>query len=273
MYAWHEGTVRFLAGMAPGDELHLGDKKDKTARVSPSGDLAWLNSLPVGPTGHDHGNCGDTVTGNCAELYTYDPDTEALQCASCNPSGAVTNASAETTIASGTGGAGDTMHLHRVLAEDGSRVFFTSGDALLPEDVNGVADAYVFDTRTARLSLLSSGSDASPSEVLENSADGSDVLFLTRERLSGWDVDSNFDLYDARIDGGLPEPPTPPPSCQGDACQPAPIQLNDPTPSSSSYRGAANQARKKAHKQKHHKKRTRKQHHKRAIKQGRTARR
>src|SRR5215813_1705523 len=59
--------------------------------------------------------------------------------------------------------------------------------------------------------------------------------------LSGWDVDGGYDIYDARIDGGIKEPVPPPPSCQGDACQPTPRSLNDPTPSSSSFTGAGNQ--------------------------------
>ena len=52
----------------------------------------------------------------------------------------------------------------------------------------------------------------------------------------------------------MPEPVPAPASCQGDACQPLPAQLNDPTPSSSSFAGAGNpkKAKKKAKRRRHH---------------------
>ena len=68
--------------------------------------------------------------------------------------------------------------------------------------------------------LLSSGRDASDSWFLDASASGDDAFFVTRERLVGWDTDSAYDLYDARVGGGLPRAAAPPaPSCDGDACR------------------------------------------------------
>jgi hypothetical protein len=58
---------------------------------------------------------------------------------------------------------------------------------------------------------------------------------------TGWDTDTSVDLYDAKVGGGLPEPVAAPPTCQGDACQPAPTQLNDPTPASVGFEGAGNE--------------------------------
>jgi hypothetical protein len=47
------------------------------------------------------------------------------------------------------------------------------------------------------------------------------VFFTTRERLVGIDTDDQIDLYDARVDGGIPaqNPPAPAPPCEGEACQ------------------------------------------------------
>jgi hypothetical protein len=39
------------------------------------------------------------------------------------------------------------------------------------------------------------------------------------------------------VNGGLPEPPPTGSACEGDACQPPPIVANDPTPSSSGFKG------------------------------------
>jgi hypothetical protein len=37
------------------------------------------------------------------------------------------------------------------------------------------------------------------------SASGSDVFFLTRDQLVPRDGNQNYDIYDARVDGGVPE--------------------------------------------------------------------
>jgi hypothetical protein len=113
----------------------------------------------------------------------------------------------------------NTSHQSRLISDDGRHVYFSSREALVPEDVNGRADAYEYDTVTGRPSLLSTGTSPSPSYYLDAGANGRDAFFITRERLVGWDVDQGYDLYDARIGGGFPEPVAPPPGCVGDACQ------------------------------------------------------
>ena len=73
---------------------------------------------------------------------------------------------------------------------------------------------------------------------MDASPDGSDVFFVTRERLLGWDNDASYDLYDARVGGGFPEPAPEPDPCQGDSCRrspplpqaPAPVASRPPAP-------------------------------------------
>ena len=110
-------------------------------------------------------------------------------------------------------------HLTQALTDDGRRVFFTTGEPLLPEDTNSKNDVYQYDVPTGALHLVTSGQDPSDSYFLEASSDGSDVFFVTRERLVGWDDDTSYDLYDARVGGGFPEPAAPAPRCSGSACQ------------------------------------------------------
>jgi hypothetical protein len=86
-------------------------------------------------------------------------------------------------------------------------------------DANGQVDAYEYDVQSGIARLLSSGRDTAGSYFLDASANGDDAYFVTREQLVGWDVDRAYDLYDARVGGGFPDPPLSPPACTGDACR------------------------------------------------------
>jgi hypothetical protein len=86
------------------------------------------------------------------------------------------------------------------------------------------------------LSLISSGESPVDSEFADASADGRDVFFRTAAGLLPQGP-GLIDLYDARELGGLPAPGAIEPPCEGEACQSPPAPPNDPTPSSSSFRG------------------------------------
>lgn len=164
------------------------------------------------------------------EIYRYDPTAEAgerLACVSCDPSGAPPSADAlledirpeKTTFV-------NSKSMIANLTDNGKEVFFQSFDRLLPEDVNEVEDVYEWKAKGAGgcsrpggcLALISSGQGEVPSFLYAMSASGSDVFFATREKLVGADEADSPSIYDAREEGGIPEPPVPVP-CQGDACQ------------------------------------------------------
>jgi hypothetical protein len=96
----------------------------------------------------------------------------------------------------------------------------------LPEDANSVQDVYEWQAQGAGgcpraagcLALISSGQADRDNFLFSMSADGHDVFFITLEKLSGTDVSGSPSIYDARVEGGIPNPPAPAP-CQGDACQ------------------------------------------------------
>jgi hypothetical protein len=122
----------------------------------------------------------------------------------------------------------DSNHLNRAIADDGTRVFFATAQALVASDTNGTSDVYEWEQNGAGgcqnprgcLSLLSSGKDSSPSYFLDASRSGNDAFFLTREQLVGWDRDDAYDVYDARVGGGFANPPVAPPACGSSAaCQ------------------------------------------------------
>jgi hypothetical protein len=229
IYMWHDGTIAFIGKMLvdeTGELMTTGASFTlfyPQTRATPDGRFLVLSSHDgTGfATGHDHGVCPTSFGVGCRELYVYDAQTQTLECASCNPSGAPATASAATGLAASSG-ASTTWHLNRAITTDGKRVFFTSAEPLVIEDVNGKQDVYEYDTSENSVHLISSGTDASNSYFLDASSTGNDVFFITRERLIGWDIDTSYDLYDARVAGGFSEPKPSPPDCSGSACQVTP---------------------------------------------------
>ncbi|HEX5713668.1 MAG TPA: hypothetical protein VFX85_10175, partial [Solirubrobacterales bacterium] len=130
----------------------------------------------------------------------------------------------------------------RNLSDDGSTIAFTSRAPLLPADINGGKDVYEW--RNGRLSLVTDGSkEFSSLNLIGMSANATDVYFMAGgPRLTGFEVDRNVQLYDARVGGGF-TPPAPPAECVEDACQ-GPLE---PSPSlqgsgSASFAGPGNQS-------------------------------
>jgi hypothetical protein len=120
------------------------------------------------------------------------------------------------------GGKASSPFKERYLSGDGRYAFFTSVQPLVPQDTNGLPDAYEYDANTGQVHLISSGTGEDGSWFEDASETGSDVFFLTAQRLTGWDTDTLTDLYDARVNGGFPEPSPAPAACDGDACQGVP---------------------------------------------------
>jgi hypothetical protein len=109
---------------------------------------------------------------------------------------------------------------------DDGHVFLTNEAAMVPEDVNGVADAYLW--RDGKAHLLSSGIDPGASMFVGATPDAREAYFLTNESLVGHDVDHGVaDLYVARVDGGFPEPVTAP-GCVERCRQPSPAPAAPP---------------------------------------------
>lgn len=108
------------------------------------------------------------------------------------------------------------------VSADGSRVFFSTRDALTSQALNGVNNVYEY--HNGQVALISDGHDAAftegfpATELVGTDESGRDVFFMTADRLVPQDADDQVDLYDARIEGGLPAPAEAAP-CVGDSCQ------------------------------------------------------
>jgi hypothetical protein len=155
---------------------------------------------------------------------------------------------------------GFALHQPRYL-NDAGRLFFNSADALVPGDGNKSEDVYEYEpsgigdcsTATSAFSpasdgcarLISSGTGKEESAFLDAGESGDDVFFLTGQRLlPSQDLDASLDVYDAHLCSGaspcMAEASTPPPACEGDACQSPGAPPEDQTPGSLSYQGPGN---------------------------------
>jgi hypothetical protein len=142
------------------------------------------------------------------------------------------------------------MFQSRVLPEGGSRVFFNTADALVPQDVNHAQDVYEYENGHAY--LISDGTSVgglsfsqTGAAFVDASANGDDVFFITRASLVSQDTDDLVDLYDARAPHVPGEAVGFPTSasvlCEGEDCRPAgPSAPVFVLPSSTSFTGIGN---------------------------------
>ncbi len=224
----------------------------KTARLSPDGRTLIFRSQR---------QLGAYENAGVPQFYRYDADEESVTCVSCNPSGEAPGAPPSLggaiafLISAGTPAA----TLTRNLSAGGERVFFESTERLVAEDTNGLAgcpvvgsanqsfracnDLYMWEASGAGsceseaqnggcLYLLSTGKSPEPSFFADAGASGADAFLLTSSRLVPQDRDELYDVYDARVQGGLTAQNQPPSLiCTSvDACH----ELPKPPPSTES---------------------------------------
>jgi hypothetical protein len=181
-------------------------------------------------------------TGGVDQVYRYDLGANEVTCVSCPPAGVTPTGPAYMThdVASPSG-PGDEWNLNfnRAITEDGSRIYFDSPDALVPQDVNGHRDAYEWENGS--LYLLSTGSSRSDSFIGDNTSSGGDAVFSTAQGLNPNDVDEGYDVYDARIPRPGDNPPPEALPCQGDVCQgPPSVPSLLGIPASAAFNGLGN---------------------------------
>jgi hypothetical protein len=267
LYVWHEttagaGTVTFIATLAApsveeqedieeGDDGrafdYRSDVADWTSRptesqayVTPDGKhLAFMSVAPL--TNYDNQQAG-VEEGHVVyahEVFEYSAESGQLVCASCDANGARPLGSAFIG-ASLSERVSTPFHQPRTLSDDGSRLFFSSPDPLVPGLPGG--SVKVFEYEDGGVQPISGNEGGGSGAFLDASASGGDVFLATREPLVPGDGDELVDVYDARVDGGLPLVPVLTP-CQGAACQePFAQPPAFTTPVSAAFAGAGNLA-------------------------------
>lgn len=265
VYLWHTGAVQFIGINNEGaTDLTIGALERANnvkvggtdIRVTPSGSLLYATNTPQTSYDTRSGNCeGQRLKGRCVEIYLFNPAVGHVVCVSCNPTGAPPAGSASFKETSGALTTFHNQHISRAVIDNGSRVFFDSPDALVPQDSNGHIDAYEFEAETGKISLISTGQCACDSYFDEASPDGHDVFFTTPQQLVRIDSDRNVDIYDARVDGGIAsQNALAPVECEGESCQSPAVPPIDPSPSSSTYSGPRNLATHHRKRRRHHRK-------------------
>jgi hypothetical protein len=265
LYVSHGNQVKFIATMDPADYGAWGSYQKAqdgqpglTARVAASGDLVIQSIASL--TGYD--NVDPSTATPTSQVFRYATASGVLSCLSCRANG--TSPSGNSTITPPF----YESSIQRNITADGSRVFFSSTDAIVPGDINGKSDAYEWADGSTK--LISDGTSGVNSFFQDASPSGDDVFIATAAPLVGQDTDSHVDLYDARAGGGFAKPPAAPVSCEGEACRgagsaapgaEAPVTPNfigpgDPIPSkdSSKKRAKALKACKAKHSKKQRKK-------------------
>jgi len=269
--------------------VFIGDRNvRKTSWLSSDGETLLFRSQT---------RLGEYDNHETAELYRYQAG-EGIHCVTCNPSGAAPSGppSLGTINPSALVPPKSTAVSSRNFAAGGSRIFFESTDALVPADTNGEGacssvgsstqafprclDVYEWEAAgTGSCSeggeafsplnggciyLLSTGKSDWASIFLDASESGNDAFFYTREGLVGQDKDELLDVYDARVDGGIPSQNTAPAQdCESsEACHgPVPAPPVGDSAGSGSFVGPPNPKPKPKPRHKRRKHKGKKHHH------------
>jgi hypothetical protein len=233
------GATQFIGTLAPGDQPVWATKdRYRPVETTPNGEfLVFASSADLTP--------GDTSTAQ--QVFEYDAQSERLERVSIGQDGYEDNGNVTEPADAASIGTAETLPVFfsgvestqhaaaRALANDGSRVFFESAAALTPQAIAGLPNnVYEWEregTGSCAVSngegcvyLISDGHDASSGEdgpnvrLVATDASGADAFFTTADQLVKSDTDSEVDIYDARVEGGFAETPSPS-ECAGSACQ------------------------------------------------------
>lgn len=233
----------FVATLSRGDEVDWSATDVRPVQATPNGRFVVFQGV-ADLTRDEEGR------SDAGQIFEYDAEAEAVVRISRGENGYNEDGNTDTYPATipvqldRTTPEGRFKHL--AVSEDGSRVFFSSSDALTPHALNGVCirtegEACVsyanniYEYHAGQISLISDGQDlTSVSEIpavelIETDESGRDVFFTTADSLVPQDGDTQVDIYDARESGGfalMGEPA----SCSGGGCRGATISpLSLPT--------------------------------------------
>jgi hypothetical protein len=195
LYVYRNGKPQFVASFNEGQPV-------ERINVSPDGShMAMITKTQL--TAYD--NAG------FSEMYLYDPDPAArtIKCVSCLPSGEKPTDNVEGAVNGW------------FMAFDG-RIFFSTRDALVPQDANRAVDVYEFVNGRPQLISTGTGREGNAFQglgLIGVSGDGVDVFFSTYETLVKQDENGDmYKFYDARTSGGFPPPVEVTPCAAADEC-------------------------------------------------------
>ena len=242
LYLFHDGKLTYIATLLRADNRTpnlygtsepYGDWfrtfAGRTAEVSPNGEyVAFMSKAKL--TVYE--NKDASGIGHDFEVYLYSFAAKQLVCVSCNTNG--TPPIKDTLLPPATGGVYEQRYLN-----NSGQLFFSTKDAVLPQDVNGNSDVYEYEG--GHIYLLSPAEAPEAEAVFADASEnGSDVYFTTEQSLLPDGQGEMTALYDARV-GGYEERPYQPLQCSSEACHSAPSTPQSFVPPSSAvFTGAGN---------------------------------
>jgi hypothetical protein len=220
LYLLHDTGTKWTTAFVSTGNYNTGIER-ANARVSPNGRYFAFESLKG--------------------ISLYDASTSRVVCVSCTSTGEESKAD-ETSLPPWWFTGGSIAAYQPRYLSDGGRLFFDSSAALVPQDINGQTDVYEYEPQgvgncaststtfseesSGCLGLISSGTSDEESSFIDASENGNDVFFLTSERLTSQDHNTEVDMYDAHVcseAAPCSEPAVAPVACTTtDSCRAAP---------------------------------------------------
>ena len=210
----------FVATLSGADSEDWGAQDRRPVQTTPDGRFLVFQSVAnLTPDQEGRKEAG--------QIFEYDAQTETLVRVSHGQDGFEENGNssvypAAIPIQGYKVDAPDARFTGLAVSSDGSRVFFSSADALTPQALKGVTNIYEYSG--GQVALISDGHDVATisgrtlTELIGTDESGSNVFFTTADRLVAQDRDTWVDVYDARIEGGF-APSAESAPCSGDSCQ------------------------------------------------------
>lgn len=205
LYLLHEGHIQFVLRA---DNVQVTGRSSPFY-VTPDGQHVAFTSTDS-LTGYDN---TDPVTGQPHDEVFLFTLGAGLRCASCRANG--TRPTGDSTLPLGTNGP------IRLISQDGSRLFFHSTDAVVPQASSGLQQVFEYAegraTPISRVDGPSSSISGNSATFLDASASGNDVFYETYDEPVPNPDGGDDAVYDARVDGGFPIATKT--ECSGSACR------------------------------------------------------
>jgi hypothetical protein len=261
LYVWHAGEgTRFIAALAAKDDnterilssfpVRTGvwqpELGSRTGQATGSGRALVFESTQQ-LTGYENTALDARSPEHGLEVFVYDFGSGRLVCASCSPAGSpAVSADGGTYLQISAG----PVRRPRWINEEGSEVFFDSGQPLVSQDANSAQDVYEWEREGSAscpaatsssggcVFLLSGADNSDFSYFVDSDATGRNVFLVHRGQLGQVGAPGKMNLFDVRVGGGFPETSL---ACTGTGCQgAAPAPPLFATPASATFAGVGN---------------------------------